>query len=78
MVNLVLSLPETLADRQVLYKGRFWAAYLNPFHPDNLRNIYFGIVMGASAMLPTLIHLFHALRTLGKTAFASPVSPNQS
>lgn len=78
MVNLVLALPETLAQREVLYKGRFWAALLDPFNPDNLRNIYFGIVMGASAMLPTLIHVFHALRALGKTAFEPASPPAQS
>jgi hypothetical protein len=64
LVNLALSLPETLAQREALYKGRFWSALMNPLNPDNLRNIYFGIVMGASAMLPTLIHLYHALRAM--------------
>ncbi len=68
LVNLVLSLPETLGQREALYKGRFWAALMNPLHPDSLRNIYFGIVMGASAMLPTLIHLCHALRAVVRAA----------
>jgi hypothetical protein len=77
MVNLVLAHTETLAQREVLYKGRFWAALMDPFHPESLRNIYFGIVMGASAMLPTLIHLFHALRALGKMVFAVPTPPSQ-
>ena len=68
LVNLLLALPETLSDRETLYKGRFWAALMNPFQPDSLRNIYFGVVMGASAMLPTLIHLFHAGRAVVRVA----------
>lgn len=68
LVNLMLSLPETLSDREHLYTGRFQAAITNPLNPESLRNIYFGIVMGASAMLPTLIHLFHAGRALVRVA----------
>lgn len=68
LVNLMLALPETLSDREVLYKSRFWAALMNPFEPDSLRNIYFGVIMGASAMLPTLVHLFHAGRAAVRIA----------
>ncbi len=64
LVNLVLSLPETLGQRESLYKQPFWSALLNPFHAESIRNIYFGIIMGASAMLPTMIHLYHALRAV--------------
>lgn len=71
LVNLMLSLPETLGQREELYKGRFWRALLDPLHPDNLRNIYFGVVMGASAMLPTVIHLFHATRAAVCAAFGA-------
>jgi hypothetical protein len=70
LINLALSLPETLGQRQELYKGRFWMALMNPLHPESLRNIYFGIVMGASAMLPTLVHLYHALRAALGALFA--------
>lgn len=71
LVNLALSLPETLGQREELYKGRFWSALMDPLHPENLRNMYFGIVMGASAMLPTLIHLYHALRAGTAAVFAA-------
>lgn len=60
LVNLALSLPETLGQRE----QRFWSALLNSFHAESIRNIYFGIIMGASAMLPTMIHLYHALRAV--------------
>ncbi|MGY9005655.1 MAG: hypothetical protein ACKVJQ_06115 [Alphaproteobacteria bacterium] len=65
-VNLVLSLPETFVDRTNLYNGRVHRAFFNPFAPENIKNIYFGILMGASAMLPTLIHGFHALKAIGR------------
>jgi hypothetical protein len=70
LVNLALALPETLGQREQLYKGRFRSALDNPFHPESLRNLYFGIVMGASAMLPTLIHLYHAARAAAGAVFA--------
>jgi len=35
-------------------------ALANP--TDNLRNIYFGLIMGISAMLPTCIHVLLFLR----------------
>ena len=70
LVNLVVSLPETLGQHESLYKQRFWSALLNPFHADSIRNIYFGVIMGASAMLPTVIHLYHALRAVAAAALA--------
>ena len=60
MVSLILERPETFAYRTELYEGRFWSVLLNPFAPDNIRNIYFGLIMGASALLPTLCHLYMA------------------
>ena len=59
-VDIVLAAPETLGDRTVLYQARVSAAIAHPLHIHNLKNIYFGVVMGASAMLPTLIHMLHA------------------
>jgi hypothetical protein len=64
VVALVLQRPETFASRTVLYQGRFWDAFEDPFAPGNIRNIYFGTIMGASALLPTLCHLFLAMRSL--------------
>lgn len=74
LVNLALSLPETLGQREALYKGRFWSVLMDPFHPGNLRNIYFGVIMGASAMLPTLVHLCHALRAVARAV--RPAAPS--
>ena len=72
LVSFVLERPETLTSRTVLYEGRFWNALLNPFSAENMKNIYFGIIMGASALLPTL---FHALLA-GRAAVASVFTRN--
>ncbi len=64
VVSLILAIPETFEARTVLYEGRVWSVFNDPFSADNLRNIYFGMVMGASALLPTLFHLFLAGRSL--------------
>jgi hypothetical protein len=56
LVSLVITQPETLGSRADLYSGRIWDALTNPFSGGNLRNIYFGMIMGASALLPTLVH----------------------
>jgi hypothetical protein len=60
IVSFILQRPETFTSRTDLYEGRLWDAWLNPFNPDNIRNIYFGIIMGASALLPTIIHFLLA------------------
>lgn len=57
LVSFVLANPETLGDRKYLYQGRVLGAITDPFGHENLRNIYFGIIMGASALIPTLLHV---------------------
>ncbi len=64
VVSLILAIPETLESRTVLYQGRLWNVFNDPFGADNLRNMYFGVIMGASALLPTLFHLFLAGKSL--------------
>ncbi|MEE3368579.1 MAG: hypothetical protein VX346_04460 [Planctomycetota bacterium] len=49
-------------QRTDLYRGRLVDALRHPL--ANLKNIYFGIIMGASAMLPTCIHLSMFLAAL--------------
>lgn len=56
LVSFIVTQPETLGYRAHLYSSRIHDALTNPFSEGNLRNIYFGIIMGASALLPTLIH----------------------
>jgi hypothetical protein len=50
-----------LVDRQNVYRQRMENAVEYPL--QNKRNIYFGIVMGISAILPTLFHFYMAIRS---------------
>jgi hypothetical protein len=63
LVSLILSVPETLAARGHLYQDRIASLMSEPLGRDNLRNLYFGVVMGASALFPTLFHLFLVCRS---------------
>jgi hypothetical protein len=56
LVSFIIAQPESLPGRANLYQGRVYDALSNPFASGNLRNIYFGVIMGASALLPTLVH----------------------
>ena len=53
-----LSAGDILTRRSGDYRRRFVDAVTDPFAPENLKNIYFGVVMGASAMMPSLVHLY--------------------
>ena len=53
---------QELAARQSVYQDRVIAALQEPTR--NLRNIYFGLVMGTSAMIPSLVHLAMAVRSV--------------
>ncbi len=46
-----------LAQRAIVYQERVTNAVTDPIDPENVKNIYFGIVMGVSAMIPTMVHL---------------------
>lgn len=54
--------PQLLTDRRELYEDRALAALRNPI--QSARNIYFGLVMGMSAMIPTTLHLGLSLKAL--------------
>ena len=55
LVSIVQMNPESLLDRSMKYEGRLVSALENPLR--NLRNIYFGVIIGISAMLPTFTHM---------------------
>ena len=55
---------QTLSDRGKLYEGRVSAAIKNPTGEDEMKNIYFGIVMGFSAIIPTAVHISCAFFSL--------------
>ncbi|WP_133111849.1 hypothetical protein [Candidatus Scalindua japonica] len=67
LVNLISATPQVLAERNAEYQGLLSDAFTNP--TANLRNIYFGLVMGISAMIPTCVHIFMFLRACVHTFF---------
>ncbi len=78
VVSLVLAIPETFESRTVLYQGRLLSIINDPFGADNLKNMYFGVIMGASALLPTLFHLFLAGKSLVRSvAGRVGIAPDQ-
>ena len=68
LVASVLPIQETLSDRAALYQERAWVAFFNPFAAESLRTIYFGVVMGASALIPTIIHVALAVMAFSRSA----------
>lgn len=66
LVSLVLPINETLADRAELYQGRVADIWVHPLALETLRNVYFGLVMGASAMIPTVVHVALGLWALAR------------
>lgn len=67
-VDLVLSSPETISERAVVYERRVAEVINNPTNKNSLKNIYFGMLMGFSAMIPTLTHLGLSLRAFLRVA----------
>ena len=61
LINLIESTPQALAARNEEYEQMLVAAIASP--TDNLRNIYFGLIMGVSAILPTAVHIYMFLRS---------------
>ena len=60
IISLVEAAPQSLAARNDRYEQMVVDAVARPTH--NLRNIYFGLIMGISALIPTLTHVFMFLR----------------
>ena len=66
LVSLVQQTPESLAQRSYVYEQRFVQAVKEPTAIQNLKNIYFGVIMGISAMLPTFTHSIMSLYSVSK------------
>ena len=61
LINIMNAVPQDLAKRNAEYQGFLLDALAKP--TDNLRNIYFGLVMGVSAMIPTCVHIYMFFRS---------------
>jgi len=62
IVSLTEPVEEVLSERNALYRNRVINAVRQPTR--HWRNIYFGLIMGASAMIPTCIHIVMALKSI--------------
>jgi hypothetical protein len=69
IVNIILENPETFNQRTELYERRLDKIFNNPLNSDNIKNLYFGILIGCSAFFPTLIHLSMAFTSITKWLF---------
>ena len=61
--------PSDLSARTDRYEQMVVDAVVNP--TDNLRNIYFGLIMGISAMIPTSIHATMFVRATWRRFYAA-------
>lgn len=58
IISLWENAPEELSSRGVKYTSRAVQAIQDPMGRENAKNIYFGLIMGVSAALPTCLHIF--------------------
>jgi hypothetical protein len=60
-LSLTNDTPQILVERNAKYEGLLLDAVARP--ADNMRNIYFGLIMGVSAMIPTCVHIYMFLHS---------------
>lgn len=65
IISFTESNPLLLSQRAKTYEQLVLSAVENP--GGNIRNIYFGIVMGLSAMIPTGIHLYMSFNAITRS-----------
>jgi len=58
LISIWENVPEQLTSRGAKYTNRAVQAIQDPMGRENAKNIYFGVIMGVSAALPTCFHLF--------------------
>ena len=56
LISLWETAPEQLAERGTKYTNRAIQAIQDPTGRENAKNIYFGLIMGVSAAVPTCMH----------------------
>jgi len=60
--NSTQNVRRSVVERSETYEALIVDALENPL--DNLKNIYFGLLMGVSAMIPSLVHIFLSLLSI--------------
>ena len=61
LISFLEATPQDLAARNEKYEAMLVQAVTRP--ASNLRNIYFGIIMGVSASIPTCVHVYMFIRS---------------
>ncbi len=61
LIGLFEANPELLSVRNEAYEQMLVGAVASP--SENVRNIYFGVIMGVSASLPTFVHISMFVRS---------------
>ena len=64
LIGFLISTPESLSIRRELYEDRVASAISNPKGKKEIKNIFFGITMGISAMIPTIFHIYLFFKSL--------------
>ncbi len=58
LVGMLQHSSQSLVESSAKYENRLTDAVHDPLGRENVKNIYFGVMMGFSAMIPTMIHLY--------------------
>jgi hypothetical protein len=81
-ISLFETVPEELTLRGEKYTTRAVQALQDPTGRENAKNIYFGIIMGVSAALPTCLHLLlffcSCLKAFRNKVFGTTLGDNQT
>ena len=72
LISLFESQPVSLLARHSAYQNLLVQTLQDPTGQQELRNIYFGIIMGLSASLPTFIHVYCSLKAVARTIHSVP------
>ena len=64
LVGMLQHSSQSLAESSAKYESRLTDAVKDPTGRENIKNIYFGVMMGFSAMIPTMIHLYLSAQSI--------------
>jgi uncharacterized protein with PQ loop repeat len=78
LISIWENVPEELTSRGAKYTSRAVQAIQDPMGRENAKNIYFGVIMGVSAALPTCFHIFLFLSALLSKIKNSLQKPKQN
>jgi uncharacterized protein with PQ loop repeat len=78
LISIWENAPEQLTSRGAKYTNRAVQAIQDPMGRENAKNIYFGVIMGVSAALPTFFHIFLFLSSLLSKIKKSFQKPEQN